>query len=337
MRISREVLNRVEGEVELKLHWRDGKVEDAFVVVPNFRGFEKVLLGRPYLDALVITPRVCGICGHSHLMATVKALENAYTSAGIEVHLSDKAYRLRRITQLSEIVQNHMRWFYLYLMPDFVRMNPGLEGRFSPLKGKAWRKALGTSNRAVKVIALFGGQWPHTSYALPGGVMSDPTGVEVGQALSLVENLLRFYEENVVGVSLDTYLTLSTKDFPDGLKGDLGAFVSECMERGLHREGRSYGRFLVGGGIEGYVKPGAFNRRECRFDLRKVREIDEFTFGSRNGKAYTWAKAARYRGLPFETGPLARQVLSRDPFVKELYRKFGDSVMVRLSPGCTSF
>ena len=330
MRISREILNRVEGEVELKLRWKDGRVEDAFVVVPNFRGFEKILIGRPYLDALVITPRVCGICGHSHLMATVRALESAYASSGIEVRVSDKASRLRRITQLSEIVQNHIRWFYLYFMPDFVRANPTLEDRFSPLKGSAWREALEASNRAVKVIALFGGQWPHTSYALPGGVMSDPTGVEVGQALILIDSLIRFFEERVVGMPVDDYLSLSYRDFLGGLKGDLGIFVSECMEKGLDREGRSYGRFIVGGEIEGYVKPGAFNRRECRFDLRKVKESEEFTFTCGNGKAYTWAKAARYRGLPFEAGPLARQMLSRDPLVKELYRRFGDSVMVRV-------
>ena len=330
VRISKKVLNRVEGEVELKLCWQDGRVGDAFVVVPNFRGFERVLVGRPYLDAIVITPRICGICGHSHLMATVAALENAYTGSGVEVRLSDKALRLRRITHLSEIVQNHIRWFYLYLMPDFVRLNPKLGDRFAPLRGRAWREALKVSNRAVKMIAIFGGQWPHTSYALPGGVMSDPTGTEVGQALSLVESLIKFCEENLVGLPLDTYLSIDSKNFLSRLKGDLGIFVSECSEKGLHEEGKSYGRFVVGGEIPGYVRSGAFNRRECRFDLRKVREIEEYTFGSGNGKAYTWAKAARYRGLPFETGPLARQILSRDPMIKALFRKFGDSVMTRV-------
>jgi len=82
MKIERKVLNRVEGDIELKLLWKSGKVEDAFLSAGGYRGFEKLLKGRPYMDALVIVPRVCGICGHAHLMAGVKAIEDAYLQAG---------------------------------------------------------------------------------------------------------------------------------------------------------------------------------------------------------------------------------------------------------------
>ncbi|HID05209.1 MAG TPA: hypothetical protein EYP20_05335 [Aigarchaeota archaeon] len=330
MKVSKKVLNRVEGEVLLKLLWDGGKVKDAYVCAPNFRGFERVLEGKPYLDALVLTPRVCGICGHAHLMATVRAVEDAYGRRGIDLKVSEKALWIRKITALAEIVQNHIRWFYLYLMPDFVRLNPKLADRFEPLKGKACRKALDMSNRAIKVIAIFGGQWPHTSYAIPGGVVCDPNRDEILRAKALLSSLLRSFCEEVFGMSEDSYLSLSSRDYLSVLGGDLRVFVEECFRNGLDIEGRSYARFLVGGEIEGYVKPGVINKRVCGFHLKYVKEIDEYSFLSGNEKAYTWSRSVRYRGLPFETGPLARTLVSGNKPVTSLYRTFGDSCMVRV-------
>lgn len=74
-KVEKRILNRVEGEIELKLVWEKGRIKDAFIIAPNFRGFEFILENKPLLDALVITPRICGICGHAHLIATTNALE----------------------------------------------------------------------------------------------------------------------------------------------------------------------------------------------------------------------------------------------------------------------
>ncbi len=64
-------LNRVEGDLEVKVEVQDGVVSDAWCSGIMFRGFEKLLSGRGALDGLVITPRICGICCTSHLMAPV--------------------------------------------------------------------------------------------------------------------------------------------------------------------------------------------------------------------------------------------------------------------------
>ena len=45
--------NRVEGDLEVKLDIGDGRVEKAFVVSPLYRGFERMLSGKPPMDALV--------------------------------------------------------------------------------------------------------------------------------------------------------------------------------------------------------------------------------------------------------------------------------------------
>ena len=39
-----------------------GAVRSAEVSSPLYRGFETILLGKAALDALVLVPRICGIC-----------------------------------------------------------------------------------------------------------------------------------------------------------------------------------------------------------------------------------------------------------------------------------
>lgn len=326
MRVERRVLNRVEGEIELKLRWKDGVVADAFVSALNYRGFEKFLEGKPALDTLVLTPRVCGICGHAHLMATTRALEDIYEREGVEVKITEKAKSIRAITHLSEIIQNHIRWFYLYLLPDLIKLEPSLRKLYEPLRGEVWIDAVEASKKPIKVIALFGGQWPHTSYSLPGGVMSDPTDVEIGQALSLIESLIEFLEERTLGMGAEEFLE---RDLLSESGGDVANFAGVCHKFGLDRAGRSYRRFIAGGELEGISSSGVLNSSHENFDIRLVSESEEFTYFSNKG-GYTWSKAVRYNSLPHETGPLARQVVSGNRRFLSLLMDYGDSVMVRV-------
>ena len=65
--------NRVEGDLEVTLEISDGLVREARVNAPLFRGFEQILLGKDPRDALVFTPRLCGICSVSQSMASASA------------------------------------------------------------------------------------------------------------------------------------------------------------------------------------------------------------------------------------------------------------------------
>ncbi len=69
--------NRVEGDLEVHLDVADGAVRSARVNAPLFRGFERMLMGRPPSDALTLTPRICGICSISQSAAAARALAAA--------------------------------------------------------------------------------------------------------------------------------------------------------------------------------------------------------------------------------------------------------------------
>ena len=69
--------NRVEGDLEVNLDIDAGRVTAAYANSTLYRGFENILKGRPPLDALVIAPRICGICSVSQSLAAASALRNA--------------------------------------------------------------------------------------------------------------------------------------------------------------------------------------------------------------------------------------------------------------------
>ncbi len=333
-KVSKTVLNRVEGEIELKLVWENGSIKDAFIIAPNFRGFEFILRGKPPLDALVITPRVCGICGHAHLLATTSAIENLYKEAGYNLRITQKAKLIRKITLSSEIVQNHIRWFYLFVFPDLLKLtNEDTLFDYTPIKGSKWRKAVDYSSKIVKVIALFGGQWPHTSYSIPGGVMCDPTTTEVMEAISTVDSLMEYTEKEIIGMDLEEYLSIKNPDeFLEKSNGDLSVFLNTVKKYNLDKKGKAYKRFLTVCDVYPVVSKGTTKKKKCPFDIKKVKEIKDFSFlnKKRTGKEYSWATAVRYDRLPYETGPLARRVNNKDRLFLNLLSTYGDTYFSRI-------
>ncbi len=97
--ITHELIERIEGEAVLDFKTdKSGSVQEADIRFLHFRGMEAILEGRNALDALVIAPRVCGICGHSHLIAAVRMLESLYENAGYPITITPKAHAIREIT-----------------------------------------------------------------------------------------------------------------------------------------------------------------------------------------------------------------------------------------------
>lgn len=247
-------LNRVEGDLELALDVEDGRVVDARCIGVMYRGFEQLMIGRSPRDAAVITPRVCGICGTAHLYAATLALEQIW-----QTPVPPNATLIRNLCLLAEGVQNDLRQSFLMFMVDFCHekyrhhtLFTELMAAFEPFKGRFHLGALEYSKIAVEVIAIFGGQWPHSSYMLPGGVVTRPTQRRIIEALGVVDRITRWYEKEITGCSLDHWLGLSSADeFFHQLEADqslqqsaVGIFTRFARDIGLHQVGYGSGHML---------------------------------------------------------------------------------------------
>ena len=105
--------------------------------------------------------------------------------------------------------------------------------RWSPFTGTNYEIGVTISGRPVEIYALFGGQWPHSSYMVPGGVMCAPTLTDVTRAWSILEYFRRTWIEPIwLGCTMERYEEIkSYDDFmawlderPEHANSDLGLF-----------------------------------------------------------------------------------------------------------------
>ena len=311
----KKLIEKIEGEAELDFSFKNNKIDDVNIKFGFYRGIEDILVGKPPRDALVITPRVCGICNHAHLIASVRAIEDGYRSVGREVNLSNKANDIREFTLACELIQNHVKWFYLVMLPQLEKLLDQQSAENHALKASY------LSSTITKALAIFAGQWPHSSYAVPGGVTCDPTYVDVIQAESLVDESIRFFEQVMVGVKLDKLLAMdSVLDLPK-IGGDLGNTLYLLGSSGMAEMGKSHDRFIVFGECLCFKIGKSIPTQVSTIDTSYVKE--EAQQGS-------MAKSVTYKNRLFEVGSLARGMIAKEPMVKALHKRYKDATLTRI-------
>ena len=239
--IVKKLIEKIEGEAELDFSLKNNRVEDVKIKYGFSRGIENILVGKAPRDALVITPRVCGICNHAHLIASVKALEDGYQKAGVEAKLTKKAEDIREFTLACELIQNHIKWLYLTIVPQLERLTSVLNHQNHAIKASY------LSSTITKALAIFAGQWPHSSYAVPFGVTCDPTFVDIIEAENIIDEAIKFFEQVVVGMKLDDILSINSVMELPKIGGDFGKVISMILSNNLADKGKSHGRFIVFG------------------------------------------------------------------------------------------
>ena len=177
-RIVIDPVTRIEGHAKISLFLDDaGNVSDAEFHVVEFRGFEKFCEGRPFWEMPGITPRICGICPVSHLLASAKAGD-----AIMAVNIPPAAEKLRRLMNLGQFVQSHALSFFHLSAPDLLlgwETPPPQRNVFGLIASNADLARAGIRLRQFgqEIIEVLGGKKIHPAWAVPGGVRSPLTPV----------------------------------------------------------------------------------------------------------------------------------------------------------------
>ncbi|PLY07565.1 MAG: Ni/Fe hydrogenase [Arcobacter sp.] len=329
-----DIVERIEGEAKLVCSWKNGIIDDARIEFLNFRGFEFMLQGKSPLDALIYTPRICGICGQAHLKTTVEALENIYKNIGEELSITNKAKLLREIGLNIEIIDSHIKWFYMFIMPDIVSLSKNDYSQYSPLKGDKWLKSSSVASETIKALAIIGGQWPHTSYMIPGGVVSDPTLLDLTTMQNYLDNTISFFEKDFIGGDFEEYLSYSSLNDLENIRGDFKDFIDLSFENNLDKIGKSYNRHIVLGKSHLFNSGKSNKRLTHKLDLNSISEDTQYTYNVDESKeskeAFGWAKNVSYADNFYETGPLSRVIVKSRGFVNSLHKTYDDSVLTRV-------
>ncbi len=300
-----ELIEKIEGEAQVRYHYEKDHIDFAEILFLTGRGIERILEGRDPWDALAINPRVCGICGHAHLIATVRALEDCYD----DLQVSAKAKQIRELTLAFEVLQNHFKWFYLTILP-LLELKAPMERVLEP------------SRLLGEMIALLAGQYPHNSYAIPGGISGEITPVELLGVRERHQRIRKHFQESVIHVDLEQFVRCDRIETMLEREGDLPRAMQRILDWGWERLGRSHDRFIVFGSNDLFEAGKSIGTRLRRhLDLRYLQESP--IQGSR-------ARRVLYRGRSYETGPLARAMLLKTPLTREAHRRYGDSLFSRI-------
>lgn len=201
-------VGRVEGDLDVRVDIENGVVTNAWTQAELFRAFEIILRDKDPQAGLVVTPRACGICGASHLTCAAWALDTAW-----QTEVPRNAILARNLGQITESLQSQPRHFYGLYAIDMT--NKKYRGsafyeeamkRFAPFTGTSYEAGVTVSGKPVEIYALFGGQWPHSSFMVPGGVMCAPTLSDITRAWSLLEYYKNTWLESMwLGCTLERY------------------------------------------------------------------------------------------------------------------------------------
>jgi len=229
-KITIDPITRLEGHGRIDLFLNDeGGLANAYLVVPELRGFETFCEGRPVEEMPRITQRICGVCPIAHHMAAAKAGDAVY---GVEPPPTAK--KLRELMYAAFFVADHATHFYVLGGPDFV---------VGPDAPKAERNILGVV-KAVgrelgeqvmqgildnhKITSIIGGRYIHPVGALVGGMSKAITEEERDEIETLAGKTVEFAK-----LSLQVFddLVLGNETYVDLIKSDI--FAHETYYMGL--------------------------------------------------------------------------------------------------------
>lgn len=318
-RIVINPLTRISGFLEIDVRIENNIVVDAKTKGNLFRGFEQMLVGRSPFDAVYFTQRICGICSAAHSMASSLALENA-----LKIEPVEQGRYLRDIIHCCEFLQNHIRHFYQYTVPDFVKLdqNTLLETDHNDFRlakaindriAQHYLDSLAISRSAHQMLAVLGGKAPHNHGVFIGGITTKATAEKVVLIDSLLQKIIEFIDDKMIPDVYDI-----AHYYPEYFK--LGGGYSNLLSYGSFHDYKELGTL--------YTNPLVLTKKGLEvFDENKIEEKVDYSYYKLSvntdkrdqvvpepdmdkKEAYSWVKAPRYNGLPFEVGPLARLILS---------------------------
>lgn len=281
--IKIENIDKVFGHVSLEVIVDKDKINSRFIVTQDARLIENVILGKHFYEVPDIASRICGACSISHLLASIRAFENAL---GIEV--SEEVEKLREVINEIEVVQNHLVHLYLLALPDYMgctSINDLLRKDINLVK-----RVFKFNELCLKVIEILAGRIVGPTKCTIGGFAKEIRNENLNIALKILKDL-----EEYAYSTLELFLNIDLPKYKDIENNHISIFDTEDY------------KFL------GYY---------LQTNEKLVFKVNEYKNYIREEEVdYSTCKRCFLKDKPYYVGPRARLNLNWDrmePEVKEI-------------------
>jgi F420-non-reducing hydrogenase large subunit len=212
-------ITRLEGHGNVSIFLNDaGEVENAYLKIPELRGFEKFCIGRRAELMPLLTTRICGVCPVAHHFAAVKALDMAFN-----VEPTSAAKKLRELMYTGYYIYDHILHFYYLGGPDFI-VGPDAPPEKRNILGVIEKAGMAVATEVIKhraygqkITEILGGKATHPVCGLPGGIskaLSEENRQEIEKmaksSVEFAKFTLKIFHDIVLGNS--TYVDMIKSD-----------------------------------------------------------------------------------------------------------------------------
>jgi len=177
-RIVIDPVTRIEGHLRVEAVVDGNKITDAISSGTIFRGIEIIVKGRDPRDAWAFVQRICGVCTHTHALASIRSVEDA-----LKITIPKNANIIRNIMTATQDVQDHAIHFYHLHGFDWIdvvsslKADPAQTSAIAqsisswPLSSTSYFKDIQTKVKNLVDSGQLGifanAYWGHPAYKLP--------------------------------------------------------------------------------------------------------------------------------------------------------------------------
>jgi len=213
-RVTIDPITRLEGHGKIEIFLDEqGEVTNAYLQVPELRGFERFCQGRRAELMPQLTSRICGVCPVAHHFASTKALDAAF-----DVDPPLPAKKVRELMYEAYFIYDHILHFYFLGGPDFV-VGPTAPPEKRNILGVIEKVGLDYGKEVIKhraygqkITEIIGGKATHPVAGVPGGVYKYLNEDERKEIEEMARSCVEFAK-----MSLQTFhkVVLENKEYVD--------------------------------------------------------------------------------------------------------------------------
>jgi hydrogenase large subunit len=255
-------------------------------------------------------------------MAAVLALDQLALSDP-DLDMAKAGRHLRNLVHGACFLESHILHFYLLSLPDYIRgpgmppwtpafeMDRRVDKASADLLLSHYLEAITIRRRCHEIGALFGGKLPHTPAYIPGGFTAVPSQPNMDAFLAGLNEILAFIETRYLP-DVDRLATLYSDYFFIGRGyGNLLSYGAFELDNPGTTKLFQAGRIVNGAGAVQPFSAAAITEDVTRAWYANADNDLHPAAGATHAEypkagAYSWLKAPRYSGTPYECGPLAR-------------------------------
>jgi Ni,Fe-hydrogenase I large subunit len=352
-RIVVDPVTRIEGHLKVEVEIKNGKVVNAWSSGTMARGIEILLKGKDPRDASYVTSRICGVCYSVHQLCSAYALDDAF---GATVPVGGTL--LRNLVMGAEYIYDHPLHFYHLSALDYldimaiakyngkdaelltvkdkvlalVKSNDTypLTPRYKPdefcvrdpevviTAVKHYLDALKMQAKARNMGAIFGGRQPHYQSIVVGGFTQLPDINQVSKFRTMLDEQAQFVNDVYIKDVLNFGLGPLKKLAVTGVGGGHYNYLScGALEKDPPKK-----NMLFPAGVIMNMDPK--NIKIDPFDPSKITEAVHYAWYKKGKPLHPSKGKTEYdldKKKAMEVGPLARQLISKNPLLLKLVGK----------------